>query len=122
MRRFLVRAGRFLAQALLIDVGTAALTGVACWLLGWRSWDQYGIALVGAGFLALVLAGPSFFGSAMVLGNPITWYVQSVMPGTPRQRWRALLDDSNAESLSSSLMVVVGFSLMGAGASLWSLT
>lgn len=120
MRRHLARLGRFLAKVLLVDVILAALAVGVCWVLGWRSLDRYGMTLVGAGLLALVVAGPSVFGSMIVLGSPITWYVQSVMPGTPRQRLRAMLDEPDSGP-GLVLMATVAASLIGAGVWVWSL-
>lgn len=120
MRRHLARLGRFLTKVLLVDVILAALAAGLCWLLNWRTWDQYGLSLVGAGLLALVLAGPSFFGSVMVLSSPSTWYAQSVLPGTPRQRLRALLAEPD-DGPSVSLMTTIALTLIAAGVGVWSL-
>jgi hypothetical protein len=119
--RLLARLGRFLLRVLIVDAILAALTAGACWALGWHTLGQYGLALMGAGLFAFVLVGPSFFGSAMLLGNPTVWYVQSVMPGTPRQRLQALLAEPTEGVLSPALMTTAGLALVGTGFWLWSL-
>lgn len=120
MPRFVARTARFLAAVAALVLGVAGLTGAACWLLGWRTWDHYGLALTAAAGLTLALAGPSLFGSASMLGNPLTWYVHSLAPGTPRQRWHALLDDSSADAVSLPLLAAAAASLGAAG--LWVLS
>ena len=88
---------RVFIRAVALGVVIAAiLTAFVCWLIGWRTWMQYGQALIGAGLLIAILGGLGFFSSSRLLGSPNYWYAQSVMPNSLFERWRmnlAPLDD-----------------------------
>jgi hypothetical protein len=51
-RKLLAGVGRFAGVAALVELGIIIAVLLVCWLAGWNTIDQYGQALVWAGFLA----------------------------------------------------------------------
>jgi hypothetical protein len=105
---------RLFGTAALIDVGTFCLAGLFCWLIGWRTWFQYGRVTMIAGLLCagigvLTLAG----GSAS--RSPDTLYLESIGHDSPSGHARRIVQDAYSGYRFTIVMSLAGLIAVVAG-------
>ena len=97
------------------DLVVFALVGLVCWVIGYRSWISFGIALMVAGSALIVIgvlefifapgSGPSRYGSLLA---------QYIAPGSPGKGSR-LLTTYNTGWSFTLLMALAGLIALGGG-------
>jgi hypothetical protein len=115
MKGFLFTVGRFIQYVVLIDLVIFAVTGLICWFGGWRSTEDYGIALTWAG-LAIILVGfGSLVGSVLIAGNPTYHYIQSVSSQNLHTRTRRIMRDLSLTNLTTMMIGLAGIIAIAIG-------
>jgi len=111
---------RLLRNVVLIDLGIFGIVGLFCWLIGWRTWFQYGRTLVIAGALC-ALFGVLTMQGAMRSRHPDYFYVDSMGMPSAYERTKQLVLDSYASyrfmvlmGLAGVIVVLVGFVITNA--------
>ncbi len=115
VQRWFVAVLRFLGLAVLACLGIAAVVGLVCWFVGWRSFESYGNALIYTGVGVIVIAFYGFQGGWR--GERGYAYTQgrSVGHGNPGSRGRHV-QQSTMESYAFSIqMSIIGVLTIIAG-------
>jgi hypothetical protein len=98
---------RLLGGAALIDVGIFGLAGLFCWLIGWRTWFQYGRAVVIGGLLCAGIGAITLRGG-LAGRNPDVLYIDSMGQSSPYARTKRLIQDAVASRRFTVLLVLAG--------------
>ena len=69
--------GRYLRNALLIDMGILIVVGAICWFSGWRRPEQFFEGVFIAALLTLIAGGASVLGGSGLLKNPEGLYLEN---------------------------------------------
>lgn len=70
-----------------------AVTGLVCWLAGWRTLAEYSTGLLWAGFVALVFGAVPVFGGNSLDRDYQHQYSKTVMPISPSGRVQQNVND-----------------------------
>ena len=101
------------------EIVILALTGVVCWMIGWRTLAEYAIGVVGAGFVALVFGAVPVFGGTALDRDYQHQISKTVMPISASGRVQQHVDDI-AQGMSFTfwavlvgiVTIVLGFALI----------
>ena len=111
---------RLFGTAALVDVGIFCLAGLFCWLIGWRTWFQYGRVSTIAGLLSAVIGVMTLLGGS-ARRSPDAMYLESMGHDSPSGHARRLVLDAYSGyrftlvmCLAGMIAVVVGRAIMRA--------
>lgn len=108
MKGSLFAVAQFIQYVLLIDLLIFGGTGLVCWFGGWRSTEEYGIALTWAG-LAIILVGiGSLIGGVRIASNPTPHYIQTVTCQDLFTRTWRIMQDLSLTNLTTIMMGFAG--------------
>jgi hypothetical protein len=113
---FLSAIGRFLRDVTLVDLVMLAVTGLVCWIGGWRTFNNYGDGLMIAGVIVMAVGSLSVFGSSGLAGDPTIRYSQSVSHAGLHERTKRHMLDVAESRVFSILMGLAGLVCFAAGA------
>lgn len=78
---------KFVAARLAIaEIIIFALTGLVCWLIGWRTLTEYATGLILAGFAVTFFGASGVLSGATLNGDFQHQYSKTVMPNSANQR------------------------------------
>jgi hypothetical protein len=96
---------RLLRYVALIDIGILSLAGLVCWLVGWRTWFQYGRVVSMGGALCAVIGALSIVGGVSS-GNPDYLYMDSLGYPSADEHTKQIALDTYARFRLTFLMVL----------------
>jgi hypothetical protein len=112
---------RLLAKILLADLAIALVTGVICWLGGWRTRPDFGSGLMIGGILTIIAGGISAFGGGQIARDPTYRYIQSVMSNSlserTKQDWQEYMGSISFliwAGIAGLIVTVIGYLLTSA--------
>lgn len=108
--------GRLLRDVVLADLVVLTITGVVCWVCGWRTFDNYGDGLMIAGVIVMAVGSLSVFGSASLAGDPTVRYSQSASRADLHERTKRHMLDMAESRFFSILMGFAGLVCFAEGA------
>jgi hypothetical protein len=110
-----MKSENFLATATFVakrlgvwEIIILAVTGLVCWLTGWRSLADYGTGLMWAGFLVMIFGLFSLLGGTSLNTDRSFQYGQTVMPNSALDRAQ-----QNVSNMAQSMSFTIWVGLAG---------
>ena len=97
--------GRYVRNALLIDIGVLIVVGVICWLGGWRQPAQFFEGVFIASLVTLMAGAASVLGGSGLLKNPEGLYLENRATSVPYEQRIRRMGVEMMESQSFLLQV-----------------
>lgn len=105
---------RLLRHIALLDVAILGLAGLVCWLLGWRTWFEYGRLLIIGGALCAVVGAVTVVGGAGSQTSDYL-YIDSMGYASPDEHTRQIVLDTYARFRLMFVLFPAGVILLLAG-------
>jgi hypothetical protein len=99
----------------LVEIAVMAVTGLGCWLIGWRTLIEYSTSLIWLGVALMVVGILSFFGGVSLNTDISYQYGKTVMPNSMQDRAQQNVADTTASISFTTWAGLVGFITIGMG-------
>ena len=99
----------------LVEIAILTATGLACWLIGWRTLIEYSNSLIWMGVALMVVGISSFFGGASLNSKLGYQYGKTVMPNSMQDRAQQNVTDTAASISFTTRAGLAGFITIGVG-------
>jgi hypothetical protein len=105
---------RLLRHIAVLDVAILSLAGLICWLVGWRTWFEYGRILIMGGALCAVIGAVTVVGGAGSR-TPDYLYIDSMGYASPQEHTKQIALDMYARFRLMFVLFPAGVVMLLAG-------